>query len=395
MKLFDLPADQFKTALLLGFGQMMAWATSFYTLGVLAAPMAAGLEISTNLIYAMFSGGLIASGLISPWAGRVMQEQGGRRCLLISNLGFAIAHLILASAQGPVSLGLGWLLMCLTMPFGLYEAAFFTAVGLYGPKSRPLFGVITVVAGLGSTIAWPLSAAIEAEAGWRTACVFWALIQLLISSQIHYRVTRDKPHNKEKIAAVAPATPEQRRSIVLLSLSFVCIAFTFATMATHMPRMFEMIGLAPALAIGAASLFGVAQLSARLSDFTILRKLPPLGLARFAHAVLLVAPVLLIVGGASSAAPFSVLHGIGIGLLTLSKGILPLELFGQHAYAAMSLKAEAFARLTAAISPYLFGLAMQAWGIHAMWLYFLVACVGLYSMMLLKIPVKSRSHEVG
>lgn len=379
----------------LGFGQMLAWAASFYTLGVLAGPMAATMAIDTSTVYAMFSASLIVCGLISPWAGRVMQRRGGRFCLMRSNVGFALAHFILAVAPNPWVLALGWLVMCLSMPFGLYEAAFATVVGLYGPKSRPSFGLITVVAGLGSTLSWPLTSAIEVQFDWRAACAFWALIQISIPLAIHYHMACDKPAPASEAPVANHPNPHERRNLMMLTLSFVCIAFTFATMATHLPRILEMIGLETALAVGVASLFGVAQLAARLSDFTVLRKLPALGLARFAHGVLLLAPLLLLLGNVSTAAVFAMMHGVGIGLLTVSKGILPLELFGKHNYAAMASKAEAFARLTAALSPYLFGLALEAWGVSAMWLYFAAALMGLAAMWGLILPSAYTQHRSG
>lgn len=388
--LFNLPKAHLKTALLLGFGQLLSWGTCFYTLGVLAQPMSESMGVSRTTVYALFSAGLLASGLVSPMAGRFIQRRGGRRALMLSNLLFATAHLILASAPNVWVLGVGWVLMCLAMPLGVYEAAFATVVGLYGPQSRPLFGVITVVAGLGSSVSWPLTSAIAHALDWRMACVFWALMQVLVSWSVHRSIVSDRPVEAPKPVAVHHLTPQERHNLRRLTASFVCIAFTFSTMAAHLPRLLEMLGLTATSAIAVASLFGLAQFSARLSDFTVLRSLPPLGLARFAHSVLVLAPAVLMLGGADWSAGFTVMHGIGIGLLTLSKGILPLELFGQGAYAAMASRAEAFARVTAALSPYLFGLAMEHWGVYAMGLYLTAALVGVFAVMQIR-PVVTHS----
>ena len=142
MAFMGLPASQAKASVLLGLGQMMAWATCFYTLGVLAVPMAQGFGLPPNWVYAMFSVGLLCSGLVSPLAGRLLHRHGGRKLLMTSNLLFAGAQLVLATAHHPAQLAAGWVLLCMAMPLGVYEAAFATLVGLYGTNTRPAITVV-------------------------------------------------------------------------------------------------------------------------------------------------------------------------------------------------------------------------------------------------------------
>lgn len=386
MAFMGLPASQAKASVLLGLGQMMAWATCFYTLGVLAVPMAQGFGLPPNWVYAMFSVGLLCSGLVSPLAGRLLHRHGGRKLLMTSNLLFAGAQLVLATAHHPAQLAAGWVLLCMAMPLGVYEAAFATLVGLYGTNTRPAITVVTVVGGLGSTVAWPLTAALEQAYGWRWACVFWAAVQVLLALKVHHSVPQDTPSADRPASEARPWTPNDRRNLLLLSLCFVCIAFTFSAMATQLPRMLELMGMTAFAAVGVASLFGVAQLSARLSDFTVLKRLPAVPMARFSHSLLVCAPLILLFGGVALAPVFTITHGVGIGLLTISKGVLPLVLFGPQAYAAMASKAEAWARYTAALSPYLFGLAVDSLGVNAMWLYWGMALLGLAACLNINAP---------
>ncbi len=70
--------------------------------------------------------------------------------------------------------------MGVAMGGGLYEAAGAALVRLYGPQSRAAITGITLVAGFASTVGWPLSTLLEAELGWRGACMASAGLHLLM-----------------------------------------------------------------------------------------------------------------------------------------------------------------------------------------------------------------------
>eukprot|EP01035_Chromulina_nebulosa_P034550 gene34550-46365_t len=88
-----------------------------------------------------------------------------------------------------ISAGMGhgpaWLLIGVAMGSGLYEAAFSTLVRLYGSESRGAITGITLIAGLASTVGWPLSALMEAHLGWRGACLGWAALHLSIGLRLN------------------------------------------------------------------------------------------------------------------------------------------------------------------------------------------------------------------
>ena len=63
---------------------------------------------------------------------------------------------------------------------------------------------------------------------------------------------------------------------------------------------------------------------------------------------------------------FALLHGAGNGLLTISRGTLPLALFGPAGYGLRTGIIVAPARVTAAAAPLLFGLLLDAMGTGAL-----------------------------
>jgi hypothetical protein len=72
--------------------------------------------------------------------------------------------------------------------------------------------------------------------------------------------------------------------------------------------------------------------------------------------------------GAPLALAFVLLHGLGNGLLTIVRGTLPLLLFGAQGYGARQGWIALPGRLVGAVAPWLFGLALERWGLAALWL---------------------------
>lgn len=365
---------------------MLGWGGSYYLISTLARPMAEAFGLSVLTVFGMFSAGLVASAIVGPRIGRRIDRQGGRSSLMTANVAFAVALVTLATAAHPFQLALGWLLLCLAMPLGLYDAAFATLVGLFGRNARGPITAVTLIAGLGSALSWPVTAAIESQLGWRAACLVWALFQLGVGFWLH----RALPISPAQAPVVAESsTPEiapaaQRRAYVLLALSYLTISTLFSAMASHLPRLLELHGLGATAAVATASLFGVSQIVGRLFDLTVLRRWAPLQMARMAHLGLLVGALLMVGFGAPFAACFTILHGLGIGLLTICKSLLPLSMFGPEGFARRAALIDGPARLAGAVTPFLFGYAIDRLGSGALWLYLIDALIGVTAVFLLR-----------
>ena len=88
----------------------------------------------------------------------------------------------------------------------------------------------------------------------------------------------------------------------------------------------------------------------------------------------------LLVGGPVVAPLFGILHGAGNGILTISKGTLPLVIFGSAGYGRRQGLLMAPSRVAQALAPWLFGLALERWGGGALMLSAVIgvaACVAL------------------
>lgn len=352
----------------LGTGQTIAYASSYYLPAVLATPMARDLGLSTVWVFAGFSVAMIVSALVGPLAGRMIDRNGGGRVLVASNLIFAVGLIGLAVSSGPVTLCLAWVVIGIGMGCGLYEAAFATLAGIYGRAARSPITGITLIAGFASTVGWPLSGVIEAQMGWRVACLAWALIHLIIALPLNLALPPAVVPPPVSQAVPRDAPPASRLTFWLLAWVFAATWFTSTAMAAHLPRLLEAAGASTAMAIAAGALIGPAQVAARLFEFGILSRFHPLLSARLAALTHPVGAAALLMIGGPAAYAFAVLHGAGNGVLTIAKGTLPLAIFGPAGYGLRQGLLNAPARILQAFAPLLFGFALERWGASAVWL---------------------------
>lgn len=359
----------------LGTAQTLAWASSYYLPAMLATSMAADLGVSVATIFAAFSFALVVSAVFGRWAGRLIDQSGGRPVLIGTNLLFATGLLALSLAQGPALLFLSWGLIGVAMAAGLYDAAFATLVRLYGNGARSTITGITLIAGFASTVGWPLTAWLEHEFGWRGACLGWAGLHVLLGLPLNASLPR---HGEAPGVSLLPSLSPQVESApvamgifwptVLLSTVFAVTWFTSTAMAAHLPSLLQAQGLTLAAALALAALVGPAQVAARLLEFGFLRTVHPLLSAQLATAMHPVGAVLLMVLGGPAALVFTVFHGAGNGILTIAKGTLPLSIFGPQGYGARQGMLMVPARVAQAFAPVVFGLAIERFGGDALWI---------------------------
>ena len=281
--------------------------------------------------------------------------------------------------------------MGLVMGSGLYEAAFATVVRLHGTQAHRAITGITLFAGFASTVGWPLSTYLESAVGWRGACLVWAALHLVVALPLNALLPR-APGAATQPTAIANSagagaggaeedtaigaglsSVQQRRAAVLLALVFAATWFNSTAMATHLPELLHAAGATLAAAVGIAALVGPAQVAGRLIEFTFLKTAHPLLSARLATLAHPLGALCLGLFGTSAAAAFAVLHGLGNGILTIAIGTLPLLIFGAKGYGERQGLLMVRTRLVQAAAPFLFGLAVERWGVGSLWFSALVA----------------------
>ncbi|MBE7377069.1 MFS transporter [Pseudomonas lopnurensis] len=363
-------SPRLRIILALGSAQTLAWGSTYYLPAILAEPMAHDLGITSGNVFAAFSLALVVTAVLGPLSGKRIDRHGGRDVLAVSNIVFAAGLATLGLATGPLMLWLGWLVIGIGMALGLYESAFSTLAGIYGRDARGAITGITLLAGFASTVCWPISGWLDAHHGWRVTCLFWAAAHILLGLPLNRLMipvgiqpapeTAGKPQSRERTGSGL--------TMALLAFVFAATWFTSTAMAAHLPRLLQESGLTAAAAIGVAALVGPAQVGARCLEFVLLQRFHPLVSARLAAIAHPVGAAGVMLVGAPATTAFALLHGGGNGILTIAKGTLPLVIFGPQGYGLRQGLLMVPARFAQALSPFVFALLIDDFGIDALWL---------------------------
>ena len=323
----------------IGVAQLIGYGGTYYLPAILAAPIGRDLGLSPNWTFAGLSIALIVSSFIGPAVGRYVDEGGGRRALVASNIAFALGLTLLGLAQGLPLMIAGWLLMGLGCGLGYYETAFAALTRLYSVSARRLISGVTLIAGFTSTVSWPLMAWLESHYGWRATCFFWVGANLLIALPLNLMLPAPAPAPQRDSAP--DEAPNQtfvlepvyeKRAMTAIALMFTATAIVSSGLSAIMPNLLGHFGVSQTNAILASALIGPAQVIGRLAEMGWLTRYHPLVSARLATMFLPIGTAAFALGGAAFAIPFTMLYGLGNGILTIARGSLPLAIFGPAGY---------------------------------------------------------------
>jgi MFS family permease len=379
----------YRAVSVVGFAQIVSYAAANYLPAVIATPASAELGFSSTTIFAGFSLSLTIAGLCGPYTGKLVDAIGGRPVLILSNLIFASGFTLLGFAQSLSMLLLAYAVIGLGMAAGLFEVAFASIVRIFGKNSRNAITGVSLIAGFASVAGWTLSVYVQERFGWRGVCWFWAAMHVLVAlplnallpsppkalpiekqdstSEDHTSTVQHK--HLQPVENEIKANPHAgMRTTVLLAFIFAASAFIGMGLMSHLPRLLEGIGVPLAVAFTVGALVGPAQIVGRILDFLFIGRLHPLIGTRLAALAHPLSAVALLVFGAPFAAAAVILHGLGNGILIISRGTLPLALFGAKGYGQRQGWLMMPSRFAQAASPFVFGLALTAWGDHVLWL---------------------------
>jgi predicted MFS family arabinose efflux permease len=327
------PPDRRVVIAALGVVQILAWGTSFYFPAVFAAPIVRDTGWSLGPVVGGTSIGLLVAGLISPQVGRLIGRHGGRPVLLSSSLFYAVGLAGVGFAPNvPVYL-LAWVVIGFGMGTGLYDAVFAALGRLYGSDARGPITNLTLFGGFASTVCWPLSAFMIDHVGWRSACLVYAALHLLLSLPLQMAVVRTPPKPSSTAQArgegASPVEPIANEGVIfgILAVVLSIAAGVGSTVIVHMMLLLEARGVDFAVAVGLGTLFGPAQVGARVIESLFGKRYHPIWTMVAACVLMAVGLVLLSVHFPLLMAVI-LLYGAGYGISWIGRGTLPLALFG-------------------------------------------------------------------
>ena len=355
----------------LGLAQLVAWGVSHYLIGVFGPRIVADLGWSRAVVYGGFSLALGVMGLASPVAGRLIDRHGGRRVMPLGSCAIAAGCLGLAAMEHVAVYAAAWVGIGIGMRLTLYDAAFASLARIGGSAARRAMSQITLFGGLASTTFWPLGEWLATQFGWRRALLAYAGFALCTVPLLRQLPAAPSPQPlatggaaPASTASAALPAAHARAAGALYAVFVASTSFLVTGITSHLVALLGELGLAAATAVAVAALFGLGQLGARVWIAAHAHAMHPLRLNRLAAfgPPLAFAVAVAGAGHAAWAALFALAYGAANGIMTITRGTMPLALFDPAGYGARVGRLLAPAFFCAAAAPYAYALVVDRWG---------------------------------
>ena len=352
----------------LGLTQIIGWGTTYYALGALSQDIARSTGWPGALIFGAFSAALLLSGLISRWAGRLIDRIGGQRVMMAGSVLAAVGLAMIGLFPHPVTYVAGWLVLGFAMRFATYDAAFASLTQIVGQGARRAISYLTLFGGLASTVFWPVSHYLSLGIGWAETLLVYAALHLAVCLPIHWAVLRaaqgDTTAHEGAAESSAPLLAGRGRvkAMAIFAAALALNGVVFSAISAHAVPLFDGLGFRGDEAVFMAALIGPSQVASRLGEILMGRHLTAMHLGLIAFGLLPVAVGLFALLGFSwgAAILFAVLYGASNGLVTIAKGAVPLMLFGPRGYGEVLGVISAPNLILNAAAPLLFSLLLTA-----------------------------------
>ena len=362
----DILCGPWRAVLVLGITQIIAWGTIFYS-PVLTVPLIAA-ERGWSLAFAMggFSLGLLVAGFIAPYVGRSIDHRGGHVVMTIGSLVSSLGLLGLVYASHPFTYLAVWMLLGAGLAASLYDPAFATLGRIFGAGARSPITLLTLAGGFAATDGWPATHLLIGAFGWRGTYLIYAALLACICAPLHFFAlprSRAVMEIKTDGAAAAPPTHLVPQGVVFLLVvaAFASYAFVPSALSAHLLAIFGRTGIDAATVVLIGTLFGPAQVAARICEFMFGRNLHPLVVARAAVSLLIAAFAMLAIAGISTvtATAFAIMFGAANGLVTIARGAVPLALFGPAGYGRVIGRIAGPSLIMQAMAPFVLAFAIE------------------------------------
>jgi predicted MFS family arabinose efflux permease len=236
-----------------------------------------------------------------------------------------------------------------------------------GPQARRPIAQVTLFGGLASSTFWPIGQALADSVGWRGAVLVYAGLALL-TIPLHLAIPDTRFESRHEDADTKPGASALKRDQIVAASLYTTIAtlasFLNSGMSAHMIPILAGLGVAASLSVWIATLRGIGQSLARLTDVLFGGGLHPLQLNLIAALILPIAFAAGLLSGnfLIAAIAFAFGYGAGNGIVTITRGTMPLVLFDIRSYGAVTGRLLVPSFLLAALAPMGYALVIEHYG---------------------------------
>ena len=328
----------------LAIAETIIWAAMYYAFPALLPTWERELGWSKTELSFAFTLSLVVSASLVPVAGRLIDRGLARE---IFTGGAVLGAVLLALLSVVTEL---WQFFCIWIGLGvamsstLYEACFAVLVRSTGDRARRAITIVSVVAGLAGTVAFPSAHLLSAALGWRGAVLVFAAVVATVAVPLVWSACRRAEAQATVHAPKPSASAGQALAVAgspvfrLLAIAVFLAALDHGMLISHVLPILDDRGIDAGLAVLAASFIGPMQVAGRLVLMASDRFASTVVASTGCFAMMAIAGTCLLNAGAAPAllAGFVVLQGAGIGIASVMRPVITAELLGRRNFGVVS-----------------------------------------------------------
>ena len=328
----------------LAIAETIVWAAMYYGFPALLPTWERELGWSKTELSFAFTLSLLVSASLVPVAGRLI-DRGHARAIFAG--GTVLGAVLLALLSTVTEF---WQFFCIWIGLGvamsgtLYEACFAVLVRSTGDRARRAITIVSIVAGLAGTVAFPSAHLLAGAFGWRGAVLVFAAAVGVVAAPLVWSACRRAEvqateHAPEPSASASQALAVTRSPVFWLLASAVFLAaLDHGMLISHVLPILDDRGIDVGLAVLAASLVGPMQVAGRLVLMATDRVASTVAASTGCFAMMAIAGMCLFHADTAPALliGFVVLQGAGIGIASVMRPVVTAELLGRRNFGVVS-----------------------------------------------------------
>jgi MFS family permease len=252
--------------------QIVSWGVLYYAFPVIMPDITHTTGWSGTVVMGAFSLSLLTAAASGVVVGRLIDRSGPRIVMTAGSVVGVVAVGLVALAPNLGWFVTAWILAGLAQSAVLYPPAFAALTRWYGPARVRALTVLTLVAGLASTVFAPLTATLLDHLDWRQTYLALAVVLAVTTIPAHlFGLRAPWPSRGTEPAPTAarrrdPAVRTIARSgrFAALVASTTLVAFALSSAAINLVPMLAEEGWSASHAAWALGITGAAQLLGRL-----------------------------------------------------------------------------------------------------------------------------------
>jgi MFS family permease len=329
----------------LSITETVSWGIVYYGFPVFLRPMETELGASRVAVTGAFSVGLGVSALAAMPVGRWLDRHGPRGLMTVGSCLATALVVAWANVSSLPALYAVWFGLGVAMAAILYEPAFVAVVQWFPNQRDRALLLLTLAAGLASTIFMPIEAWLLERLGWRSALLTLAAVLGVLTIPLHALALRQAP----KVEAVGPSGAPNpavgglglrsalRTAVFwVLGVAFVVGNFATISVTVHLIPYLTDRGYSAAVAAATIGWMGAMQLPGRMFFVPVARWLGPRAVTAGVFIAQGVGVTLVTLVWLAGIGPLIVVLGAANGMGTLARATIVAEIFGRRHYGSVS-----------------------------------------------------------